>query len=59
MLVVFGGGEILDIAIPTLVSLVFLLYLAFPCLCNDTIFYLVMHITGTPEGGERAFKVTT
>ena len=31
------GGELLDIAIPTLVPPVFLLSLACPCLCNDEI----------------------
>ena len=33
----FGGGELLDIYIPKIRSLVFLLSLACPCLCNDYI----------------------
>ena len=33
----FGGGELLDISITTLITLVFLLYLACPCLCNNDI----------------------
>ena len=37
VLVAFGGGELLAIAIPTLRPLVFLLSLACPCLCNDDI----------------------
>ena len=37
MLADFGGGEILDISIPTLVTILFLLYLDCPCLCNDDI----------------------
>ena len=37
VLAAFGGGELLDIAIPTLRPLVFLLSLACPCLCNDNI----------------------
>ena len=37
VLAAFGGGEILATAITTLRPLVFLLYLACPCLCNDDI----------------------
>ena len=37
VLAAFGGGELLGIAIPTLIPLVFLLSLDFPCLCNDDI----------------------
>ena len=37
VLAAFDGGELLDIAIPTLLPLVFLLSLACPCLCNDEI----------------------
>ena len=33
----FVSGELLAIAIPTLVPLVFLHYMYFPCLCNDGI----------------------
>ena len=33
----FGGGKLLDITIPTLIPLVFLLSMAFPFLCNDDI----------------------
>ena len=33
----FGGGELLGIAIPTFLPLVFLLYLACTFLCNDDI----------------------
>ena len=37
LLAAFGEGEILDIPIPTLRPLVFILPLACPCLCNDDI----------------------
>ena len=37
VLAAFGGGELLDIAITTLIPLVFLLSQACPCLCNDDI----------------------
>ena len=50
MLAAFDGGELLAVAIPTLVPLVFLLYLACPCLCNDEI-KSEQHTTGTPGGG--------
>ena len=56
----FGGGELLDIAITTLVPLVFLLSLAFPCLCYDEI--KSEHAHNRHNGGrglERACKVTT
>ena len=39
VLAAFGSGELLAIAIPTLIPLVFLLSLDFPCLCNDDIKY--------------------
>ena len=37
VLAAFGGGVLLDIDIPTLRTLVFLLYLACPYLCNNDI----------------------
>ena len=37
VLAAFDGGELLAIDIPTLRPLVFLLSMAFPCLCNDDI----------------------
>ena len=37
----FDGGELLDIDIPTLVPLVFLLSMACPCICNDDIKYAI------------------
>ena len=37
VLAAFGGGELLAISIPTLIPLVFLLSVDFPCLCNDGI----------------------
>ena len=37
VLAAFGGGELLDIDITTLVPIVFLLSLACPCLFNDDI----------------------
>ena len=51
MLVDFGGGGILDIAIPTLVPLVFPLSLACPCLCNDKIKSKHAHNRHTRGGG--------
>ena len=57
----FGGGGILSIAIPTLVPLVFLLSIYFPCLCNEYIIYTYAHnrhIRVRGEG-ERAYKVNT
>ena len=49
----FGGGELLAIDITKLVPLVFLLYMDFPCLCNNVL-NLSTHTTGTPErGGDR------
>ena len=41
----------LDIDIPTLVTLVFLLYMAFPCLCNDEIKYEHAHNRNNRGGG--------
>ena len=37
VLVAFCGGELLAVDIPTLIPLVFLLSVDFPCLCNDGI----------------------
>ena len=37
VLVTFGGGELLDIDIFTLIPLVFILSLACLCLCNDDV----------------------
>ena len=51
----FGGGEILDIAIPKLVPLVFILSLDFPCICNDGIKYEHENNRNT-RGGERHVK---
>ena len=63
VLAAFGGGELLDIDIPKIVLLVFLLSLACPCLCNDEIKSEHAHNRHTRgEGGrgrERACKVTT
>ena len=57
----FGGVELLAIAIPTIVPLVFLLSLYLPCLCTEDIKYEHAHnrhIRGGGEG-ERACKVNT
>ena len=43
VLAAFDGGELLAVAIPTLVHLVFLLSLACPFLCNDEIKYEHAH----------------
>ena len=60
MLADFGGGEILDIDITTLVNIAFLLSLAFSCLCNDEIKSEHAHNRHTRGlGGERSCKVTT
>ena len=60
VLAAFGGGELLAIAIPTLVPLIFLLSLSFPCLCYDEIKSEHAHNRHTRGGGgERACKVTT
>ena len=53
VLTAFGGGELLDIDIPTLVPLVFLLSLDFPCLCNDEIKSEHAHNKHTWGEGER------
>ena len=53
MLSAFGGGELLAIAIPTLVPLVFLLSLVCPCLCNDDIKSEHAHVWDTGGGGGR------
>ena len=56
----FGGGEILDIAIPTLVPLVFLLSLACYCLySDDNISEHAHNRNNIGGGGEIARKVTT
>ena len=55
----FGGGELLDIAITTLRPLIFLLSLAFPCLCNYDIKSEHAHNRHTRGGGGRACKVTS
>ena len=51
VLVAFGGGELLAIAIPPLIPLVFLLSLACPCLCNDDIKSEHAHNRHTRGGG--------
>ena len=51
VLAAFGGGEILDIDIPTLRPLVFLLSLDFPYLCNDDIKSEYVHNRHTLGGG--------
>ena len=51
VLTAFGGGELLAIAIPTLVPLLFLLSLALPCLCNDDIESEHAHKRHTRGGG--------
>ena len=53
MLAAFGGGELLGIAIPTLLPLVFILSLDCPCLCNDEIKYKHAHNRHTKGGGGR------
>ena len=52
MLAAFGGGEILAIDITTLVLLIFLLSVAFPCLCNDDFKLEHAHNRHTREGGK-------
>ena len=47
----FGGGELLAIAIPALVPLVFLISLAYPCLFNDDIKSERAHNRYTRERG--------
>ena len=59
VLAAIGGGELLDIDIPTLVPLVFLLSMALSCLCNDDIKSELAHNSHTRGGGERVCKVTT
>ena len=60
MLAAFGGGELLAIDITKLVPLVFLLYLACPCLCKDDIKSEHAHNRHTRGGGnKRACTVTT
>ena len=53
----YVGGEILAIAIPTLVPFVFLLSMACPCLCNNDIKSEHAHNRHT-RGGGRACKAT-
>ena len=52
----FGSGELLDIAITTLISLLFLLFLACPCLCNDDIKSEHAHNIHTGGGGGEHVK---
>ena len=59
VLAAFGSEELLDIYIRTLIPLVFLLSLAFPCLYNDDIKSEHAHNRNTRGGVERACKVTT
>ena len=47
----FGGGVILDISIPTLVPLLYIFYLACPCLCNDDVRSEHAHNRHTGGGG--------
>ena len=58
-LAAFGGGELLSIAITKLIPIVFLLSLAFPCLCNDDIESEHADNRHTRGGGERTCKGTT
>ena len=59
VLAAFGGGELLAVAITTLRPLVFLLYMACPCLCNDDIKPEHAHNRHTRGGGgEISCKVT-
>ena len=51
VLTAFGYGELLDIAITTLVPLVFLLSMACTCLCNDDIKYEHARNRHTRGGG--------
>ena len=39
VLAAFDGRELLDISIPTLIPLLFILSMACPCICNDDIKY--------------------
>ena len=55
----FGGGELLAVAINTLRPLVSLLYMAFPCLCNDDIKPEHAQNRHTRGRGGGACKVTT
>ena len=49
----FGGGERLSIAITTLVPILFLFYMDFPCLYNDDIKSEHAHNRHTRGGVER------
>ena len=51
VLAAFGGGELLDIAISTLIPIVFIRSLACPCLCNDDIKSEHTHNRHTSGGG--------
>ena len=53
----FGGGEILVIAIPTLLPLVFLLSMSCPCLCYDEIKSEHAHNRHTRGGGGGGVKL--
>ena len=59
VLAAFGSGGLLAIAMPKLVTLVFLLSLACPFLCYDEIKSEHAHNRHPRGGGERACKVTT
>ena len=58
VLAAFGGRELLDIDIPTLVPIFFLLSLACPCLCYDEIKSKHVQNRHTGGGGKRSCKVT-
>ena len=51
---IFGSGELLAIAVPTLIPLVFLLSLACSCLCNDDIKSEHAHNRHTGGGGRES-----
>ena len=59
VLAAFGVGELLAIAITTLVPLVFILSLDLPFLCNDEIKPQHAHSRETRGERERACKLTT
>ena len=52
----FGGGEFLDIAIPTLVPLVFFFSLLLSLVYAMMILNLIMHTTAKPGGGREHVK---
>ena len=51
VLAAFGGGALLAIAITTLVTIVFILSMNFPCQCNDDIKYEHGHNSYSRGGG--------